>query len=295
MTQVDSQLNQFDQVIVVGTGLLGGSIGLGLKAVGFGGRIVGVGRRAVTVQRAIELGCIDQAKTDLRAAVSTGDRMLVILATPLGTFESLFEQLAGVGRADLTITDVGSTKAHVCATAKRLLPDPRRFVGSHPMAGGEQHGPQFAEANLFRDRPCIICVDEDTDVEAQQTVESLWTTLGMRLIRMSATEHDRQTSIISHLPHATAALLVTLAAHKGGLEIASSGFGDTTRVASGDPQVWVDIFTTNRGAMLDAIDGLSGELAHLRKMIADDDRDALLELLAHGKETRDAWIAAQGS
>lgn len=295
MTQVDSQLDQIDQVIVVGTGLLGGSIGLGLKAAGYSGRIVGVGRRAVTVQRAIELGCIDEGITALSDAVSTEARVLVILATPLGTFEALFEQLAGVGRADLIITDVGSTKAHVCATAKRLLPDPRRFVGSHPMAGGEQHGPQFAEANLFRGRPCIICVDENTDVEARQVVESLWTTLGMRLIRMTATEHDRQTSIISHLPHATAALLVTLAARKGGLEIASSGFADTTRVASGDPQVWVDIFSTNRCAMLDAIDGLGDELAHLRKMIADDDRDALLELLSHGKKTRDTWLEAQGS
>ena len=291
MSQTDSQLGQVDQVTVVGTGLLGGSIGLGLRAAGYGGRIVGVGRREQTVRRAVALGCMDEATTDLTEAVGAEARMLVVLATPLGVGERLLTQLAGVGRADMVVTDVGSTKQRVCAAARRLLPRPGRFVGSHPMAGGEQHGPDRADAGLFRDKPCIITTEPDTDADALSTVESLWSTLGMRLIRMSATEHDRRTAAISHLPHAVAALLVDLGARAGGLDIASTGFRDTTRVASGDPRVWVDIFLTNRQAVLDAIDSLSGDLASFRQLLEDDDHGGILDLLTGSKATRDRWQA----
>lgn len=291
-------MRQIAQVTVVGTGLLGGSIGLGLKAAGYGGRIVGVGRRAVTIERAVALGCVDTATTDLAEALAgEADESggLVVLATPLGTFQAVFERLAALGRPGMIVTDVGSTKQQVCAAAERLLPDGSRFVGAHPMAGSEQHGPDQAEAGLFEGKPCIITVGPDTDTEAVAAVEALWRTLGMHLVRMTAAEHDRKAAAVSHLPHAVATLIVALAGRADGLEIASTGFRDCTRVASGDPRVWIDIFTTNRRPVLEAVHDLGDDLARFGQMLENDDRAGLLALLTHSKLTRDEWGTASGS
>ncbi|MCC7204596.1 MAG: prephenate dehydrogenase/arogenate dehydrogenase family protein [Phycisphaeraceae bacterium] len=277
-------------ITIIGTGLLGGSIGLALKAAGFRGQVLGAGRRQQTLDAAKVRGCIDETFVDWAPAIARSG--LVVLATPLGHFPDLLARLAELDHPDLVITDVGSTKLRVCQDAARLLPDPRKFVGSHPMAGSEQQGPQHARPDLFRGRPCIM-VDEpgiaSLSSPPAERVKSLWQTLGMRLLNMPAAEHDRKVAAVSHLPHALAVLLVEAAISGQALDVASTGFGDTTRIAGGDPQVWLDIFRTNRPAMLDAIDGFQQQLAQFRQMLVTMNERDLKHLLERAQAHREKW------
>ena len=282
---------QVDQVTIIGTGLLGTSIGLALRAAGFAGRIVGVGRRQATVEKACALGGVDRASTDLAEVLP--DSQLAIVCVPLGRFATLLEQIARHDHHGLIITDVGSAKGCVLDAAHRFLPFPERFVGSHPMAGSERQGPDAARADLFQAKPCIITPEPDTALPALRAIESLWSTLGMSVIRMSARQHDRKTAVISHLPHALAVLLVRVATERGGWEIASTGFRDTTRLASSNPPMRVDIMVANRDEIIDAVDGLRDQLHSLRTTLADGDAEALRDLLHGAKSARDAWLAGQ--
>lgn len=288
MASSDGLLSGIDRVAVVGTGLLGGSIGMGLRAAGYRGVIVGVGRRAATLEQARAMGCIDEATTDLRKAVIASG--LVILATPLGQFVTLLEQIAAYDHRDLIITDVGSTKGEVCAHARRLLSVPARFVGSHPMAGGEKHGPQFARPDLFRGKPCIVTPADGADPHVLNVIDSMWTALGMRTLRMTPEEHDKAVARVSHVPHAAAALLVQLAQRNAAQRVASTGFADTTRVASGDVEIWTDIFATNRAAISDVLDELQQEVTRLRGLLSAGDMKAVRELLESSKSARDRLI-----
>lgn len=289
-----NHISQVRRIAVVGTGLLGGSIGLGLRAAGYTGSIVGVGRRQETLDRALARGCITEGSTSLAKAVTDCD--FVVLATPLGAFESTITKLAASDLTNVVITDVGSTKRAVCDMAARLLPEnaSRQFVGSHPMAGSERHGPDHADAALFAGRPCILTPEADTDADALAVVESFWQMLGMKLLRMTPDEHDDKVAAISHLPHAVAVLLVELAAAFDGLNVASTGFADTTRVASGDPAVWQGIFQTNREAMLHTLDAFDDRLAAFRKLVETDDVEGMLALLKSAKQTRDGWCKPTG-
>ncbi len=281
-------MDRIGQITIVGTGLLGTSCGLGLRAGGYRGRIAGVSRRIETAQRAKALGGVDTASTDLGPPLR--ESQLVVIAVPLGSYEHVLGHLAQYDHADLVVTDVGSTKQQVCADARRLLPDPTRFVGSHPMAGSERHGPDAARPDLFEGKPCVITPEPDTDPHAQSVVETLWTRLKMKLVYLPAVEHDRRVAHISHLPHALAVLLLQLARREGGLDLASTGFRDTTRVASGDPQIWSDIFATNRQAIAKAIEVFGDELAEFRQMLLDKKDETLLETLCQNKAIRDRWI-----
>jgi prephenate dehydrogenase len=171
------------------------------------------------------------------------------------------------------------------------------------MAGSEQHGPSAARADLFRHKPCVMTSGPYSGSPAAQAVRGLWEALGMRVIEMSAEEHDRCVALVSHLPHAVAALLVQAATAEGeaggvggaraagAMDVASSGFGDTTRVASGDPVVWADIFESNRASVIDALDGFAERLATFRRLLARGDaREEILEILASSKSERDRWV-----
>ena len=279
------------QITIIGTGLLGGSVALAVRGKGFNGKIAGVGRSSATVKRAESLGCWDRLTTDMRDVVGKEtDSELVIVAAPLGHFEEIFTKLAAC-QASATVTDVGSTKKLVCDMARRLLPDRFAFVGSHPMAGSEQQGPEAAAGDLFDGKPCILTPEEDTDPAALSLVEALWHELGMTLIRMTPAEHDRKSAVISHLPHAASVLLAQIAGELGGLEIASTGFAGMTRLASSNPPMRADIMTTNREQLTAMLDVLSEKTRQLRDMIAGGDDVALLKLLAGVKKMRDDWQA----
>lgn len=288
------------QVTIVGTGLLGASLALALRGRGFSGRIVGVGRRKETLEKTRTLGCFDGLTVStaeaLHEASSLGNTKphLAVIAAPLGHFQEIFAKIAGADDGGLIVTDVGSTKATVCRMAADLLPDASRFVGSHPMAGSEQQGPDAADEQLFEGKPCVVTPQHDTDDQAIELVESVWKAVGMRLVRMSPTDHDRNVALISHLPHAVAALLVQVAAGVGGdgvFKMASTGFGDTTRIAAGDPGLWVDIFRENREAFLNSVDHYESAMKAFRELVKHGDDEALMNMLEKAKQARDAWGA----
>jgi prephenate dehydrogenase len=276
-------------ITVVGTGLIGGSIGLGLREAGFTGHIKGVARRQATLDTALARGCIDEGHTDLAAACAGAD--LIVLASPVSAILETLPKLAVLGGGQPLITDAGSTKRTIVETAERVLPEPGRFVGAHPMAGAEKTGPAVARANLFADMPVILTATDRTDPQAQQTVEQFWQMLGMRIVHMTASDADHAAARISHVPHAVAVLLFDMAQRLGGLDVSSTGFADVTRIASGDADLWADIFTENSDSIVDVLDELEQTIAAFRKGVASGDRAALREQLDRVKQKRDAWLA----
>ena len=285
---------ELKQVTIIGTGLLGASLALALRDRGYAGRIVGVGRRQETLEQARGLGCFDGLTTSTTDALVearglAGDQAhLAVLAAPLGHFQEIFSKVSACDDPGLIITDVGSTKASVCAMAKKLLPDATRFVGSHPMAGSEQQGPTAADGKLFEGKPCVVTPAGGTDQKAVGLVKTLWEQVGMRLFEMTPDEHDKAVAMVSHLPHAAAALLVNLAKGKS-LDIASTGFADSTRIAAGDPGLWVDIFVNNKEAVACSVDQMIDALQAFRDVLNGGDESAMLQLLEEAKQTRDRW------
>ena len=264
------------RISILGVGLLGGSIGLAAKSRINDCEIVGYGHRRRTLDIALEVGAIDRAAEQLSTAVSESD--LVILCTPVGLFQPILQEISGALTAGAVVTDVGSTKRSVVADAEQILPSSVHFVGSHPMAGSEKRGVEYARADLFQNALCITTPTSRTNPEALDTVEALWRDIGMRITRVAPDEHDRLLAEVSHLPHAVAAALVAMQSD-GGLKLAGKGFLDTTRIAGGDGALWRDIFLDNRDNLLASIARLKQELAQVEQMLKNNDTGALAEWL----------------
>ena len=277
------------QIVIVGTGLLGASMGLGVKAAGFGGRVVGVGRRRETLDAAIAVGAIDEGLTELGPAVEVEGRCVVVVAVPVSKFGEVFGALAEYQRRGMFITDVGSTKLSVVVDAKRYLKQPQFFVPAHPMAGSERQGPEHAQHDLFRGRPCVLCPTPDTDASALAAVRGLWESLGAVLHTMSADDHDHQVAAVSHLPHLVAVLLAHTADDIGPLDLASSGFRDTSRLAASNPPMRADIIAANRQPIAKALDRFASRLNELRGVLRKGKDEELLDLLTDAQAIRRAW------
>lgn len=268
---------------ILGVGLLGGSIGLAVRKVYPDCHVVGYGHRLSSLQKAIERGAIHQATDNPQKAVQGAD--LVILGVPVATMRPLFEQIAPALAVGTIVTDVGSTKASIVTDAQAILPSGAHFVGSHPMAGSEKRGVEYARADLFQGALCITTPVEQTDPTALMRVESFWQALGMRLARLSPKDHDRFIGDISHLPHAVAAALVSMQ-QDAALRLAGKGFGDTTRIAAGDPALWRDIFLDNRQNLADGIDRLTRELQFLKQRLEHGDARAVESWLDQARARR---------
>lgn len=282
-------INSLDEIAIIGAGLLGGSIGLALRSAGFNGRRIGIGRRASSLQKALECDAVDAVTQDVAEGVSGAQ--LVILCTPIGHMESLMTQMAPALAAATYVTDVASTKVEVVRMAERLLPGSVRFVGSHPMAGSEKTGVEFARADLFQLATCIVTPTAQTKPATVRWMRKLWETLGCNTVVTTPEKHDRLLARVSHLPHAVAAALVGLAIRESAIDLAGPGFADTTRIASGNAEMWTDIFRTNRAAMLESIDQLIAEMTAFRQNLDRDDSEAILKWLKSGQEARDEWIS----
>ena len=269
---------------VLGVGLLGGSLGLAAKAELSGCRVIGYGHRAATLEQALKTGAIDEGYDDPARAVQGAD--LVVLCTPVGLLPDLLSRIAPALDARSVVTDVGSTKATVVRAAERQHPG-MRFVGSHPMAGSEKRGVQFAQPDLFRQAVCITTPTEQTDRDALEQTESFWRRLGMRVRRLPPDVHDRLICDVSHLPHALAAALVTLQ-QDDALDLAGKGFLDATRIAGGDGGLWRDILLDNRENLAASIDRLRESLDALQSMLHPDRADDLRAWLDQAADRRRA-------
>lgn len=275
----------FSRVAIVGVGLLGSSLGLALKARGQADHIVGIGRRESSLAVARDRGAIDTSSTDMAAAA---DADLIVLATPAACVPAQLDELRNIVRDDATVTDVASTKAAICAHARSTWPGPRRFVGSHPMAGSEKFGPEHGDAELYKGSVCLMESGPGVAPDARDTVRALWAGVGARVVDIEPRMHDAVLARTSHLPHVLAAAIATLSNRTGDVrDVIGNGFRDTTRIAAGRPEVWRDISLTNRSALLDAISEMQEYLAAFGKALAESDADAVEAFFEEGRLARE--------
>jgi prephenate dehydrogenase len=276
------------RLCVVGPGLLGGSVAMGARARRLAGEIVAVGRREASVAPALRAGAVDHATTDLAAALRGAD--FCVLATPVAVLEGQLQAVWAAAEADLLITDVGSTKGRIVATAKRLAAArPLAFVGSHPMAGSERAGFAEARADLFEAATVILTPTEGTDPAALARVRAFWEALGARITELDPVTHDRAAAAVSHLPHLVADALVdaVLRMDPAFLDIAARGFRDTTRIAASSPPIWREIFQDNRVALAEAVAAFRKSLDHLEDVLAAGDPAAVEAELERIKQHRE--------
>jgi prephenate dehydrogenase len=272
---------------VLGVGLLGGSIGLAAKNRLSQCRVIGYAHRPETLQSALDRGAINEGYDDPCRAVQNAD--LVVLCTPVGMLGELLDRIVPALAPGAIVTDVGSTKRSVVAHANRAMAgSPARFVGSHPMAGSEKRGAQYAQENLFEGATCVLTPDESTDPDALLAVEAFWANLGMRTRRMSPAEHDRRVADISHLPHALAAALVAMQEGES-LALAGKGFADATRIAAGDGGLWRDIFLDNRDNLRASLTRLRASLDEMLACLDAEKGDNLKAWLDAAAVKRESW------
>ncbi|MFT0533321.1 prephenate dehydrogenase [Castellaniella hirudinis] len=266
---------------VVGTGLIGGSFAAALRRVGQVGRVLGVGRNPAALQKARDLGLIDAA-ADIRQAAAQAD--LIFLATPVGAMAGLLRSLAPILRPGTVVTDAGSTKADVAGLARELLGDRYlQFIPGHPIAGSEMTGPEAADAMLYHGRKVVLTPFGETPGAVQHWLIRVWEACGARVQLMDPAAHDRALGCVSHLPHFLAAVFMAQVAHAEDadtrLSLAGTGFRDFTRIAAGSPEVWRDIFASNRQAVLHELDDFERTLLHWRNALQDESHPETLETL----------------
>jgi len=250
--------------------------------------VAGYSHRAATRNKAKTLGVVTEVFADLAEAVRTAD--LVILATPVFTFESYFGDLSRLVPSGCIVTDVGSTKVMPHEWAEQAFAERGRYVGSHPIAGSEQRGIEFARDDLFDQSRCILTATAKTDRTAITTLKGFWSALGCSVRTMSPKEHDRVFANISHLPHVMATGLVN-ASDDADMRYAGKGFLDSTRIASGPASVWTDVLLANRQNIAEGIDRAVAELQKLQAAIRDGKRKEIEQLLEGARKKRATLVA----
>ena len=296
-------MSTWNKVVIVGVGLLGGSVGLGLRKRGLASEIVGVDRDPTALRRAENSRAIDSSESSLPRAIAGAE--LVVLCTPIDFIpKSALETLRDVNFAGV-VTDVGSTKRSIIAelnqaigseTESRFEDRPgkhsapnmlSRFVGSHPLAGGERSGPEHADPDLFVDAVTILVPLPQTTAATKQTIASLWTSLGSRLETLESDTHDQIMAAVSHLPHLVASAL-SASTPQDALPFAANGWRDSTRIAAGDAALWASILLDNRDNLLASINRFDAQVTQLKTALQNRDRETLLQLLQTGKNHRDS-------
>lgn len=271
-------------VAVLGTGLIGGSVALGLQAAGK--RVIGYDREPEVVQQGLRRGAFADTASTPAAAVSGVE--LVVLATPVTETRDLCEELRPALDAHAVVTDVGSAKGEVVEACEALLGD--RFVGGHPMAGSERHGIGAADAELFQDAWWILTPTARTASTAYRRVSALASSLGARPVALDPDDHDRLLARLSHLPQLASSALVAAAVasenKEGLLGLAAGGFRDVTRIAASDPNLWVTILRANRRAVLEALDEYAASLREVRDLLEHRRFDGLEAYLARSRSAR---------
>ncbi len=275
------------QITVIGLGLLGGSITLAVSRSFPGVKAVGYSHRPATRQKARKLCVANEVADNIKDSVAGAD--IVILATPIYTFEQILTEIANALPNGCIVTDVGSTKVLPHRWAEKILPKTVFYAGSHPIAGSEQRGVEFARDDLFEQAACIITTTKKTNPEAAQTLKKFWSVLGCLVQMMKPQEHDRIFARVSHLPHVVAAALIN-ANNDNELKCAGKGFIDTSRIASGPANIWADVLLANAKNIAGGIDKITAELLKIKTAVRNGDRKQIEKLLGKAKDKRTALI-----
>lgn len=275
---------KFDQITIIGVGLIGGSIGLAVKKHNLAVRIVGVTAHEKSFKDAERIKAIDSGTLNARKSVSGSD--LVILATPVDKVLSTLEEVAPHLEKDCIVIDVASVKKEIVKDAEKIVGRKNRFIGTHPIAGSEQRGVSNADAGLFKNAPCIITKTKNTDERALNEISDFWKKLGARVYVMSPEKHDKEISRISHLPH-TVASATASSISISDMEFIGTGFKDTTRIASGDPDLWTSILMANRANVSADISSNIKIMERIRRALKHAKRGELKKILSDAKKKRD--------
>ncbi|MDE0848269.1 MAG: prephenate dehydrogenase/arogenate dehydrogenase family protein, partial [Nitrospinaceae bacterium] len=269
------------KMTIIGVGLLGASLAKACKERDLVEEVAGYGRNRENLEKARALKIIDHCPADLAEAVKDAD--LIVLCTPVTTIIPLIQNMIARIRPGALITDVGSVKEPIVKEAEKLVPKGVFFVGSHPIAGGENSGLEASTANLYQGAKCIVTPTDKTNNSALEKISALWQAVGMQIINLSAEEHDFVFGAVSHLPHIVVyALMNTLGSlrtqdNREVTAFSGAGLKDITRIASSDPVMWRDICLSNRNHSLDLIDRFQNKLDEIRSTIEKGDGQALKE------------------
>ena len=282
----------FEQLGLIGCGLMGGSFALALKKAGLVKRVVGYSKSPSTTERARQMGVIDVEAPSALLAVSGAD--IVLLAVPVSATEATFKAIRHLVTPNTLIMDVGSTKRDVVDAARRVLRDHVGcFVPAHPITGREVSGVEHADANLYAGKQVILTPIERTFTVQLSKATKLWTALGCNVVQMSPQDHDAAYAAVSHLPHLIAfALMNSIAGQQQGrdyLALAGPGFRDFTRIAASDPKMWRDILIANREELLEQSKLFQRSLQALEKLITSEQGDQLEDLIDQASHTRANW------
>lgn len=269
---------------IMGLGLMGSSLGLALKKRGVPVRIQAYARRAETCEAALKLGAVDAACTDPLEAVAGAD--IAVICVPIWSITELAKQILPALKSGAVVTDVGSTKTDLIALMQELFAESGAcFVGSHPIAGSEKTGVDAGNPDLYEGRLAVVCPSEETLGAAKDEVSNLWKSVGSEVVEMSAEQHDAMLASTSHLPHMVAAALArSIGVEKA--DFCGTGFKDTTRVASGSADMWVDIIDTNRAALEAELDHFNGELQGLIAILRDGNSGDIRQWLEEAASRR---------
>lgn len=297
---------QLGTVCIIGPGLIGGSIGLGLKKRNLAKTIIGVGHRSSAIEKALKMRAIDIGSLNIEEAVKNAD--IVILATSVNQIVDIAKKVIPFMKSNTILTDVGSTKNYIVEQITYNIRKDIAFVGAHPIAGSEQSGVEYATPNLFEGCTCIItplrdqrCKDQEIGIceidspvsqppdytKALETISRLWQLLGAKIKYLTPKQHDEILASVSHLPHLIASCLIN-AIKKEHLGYGASGLRDTTRIASGDPDLWINIFDQNRGNVIQSIDQFMIELTEFRNDLLKKNNATLLDRLKRAQSSRNS-------
>ena len=282
----------FEQLGLIGCGLMGGSFALAAKRAGLVKRVVGYSKSPSTTERARAMGVIDVEAPSALLAVSGAD--VVLLAVPVSATEATFKAIRHLVTHDTLIMDVGSTKCDVVDSARRVLRENvGAFVPCHPITGKELSGVDHADVNLYTGKQVILTPIERTFTVQLQKATALWTAMGCHVETMSPQAHDAAYAAVSHLPHLIAFALMNSitgqATSQSLLSLAGPGFRDFTRIAASDPKMWRDIMLANREELLIQSRVFKDALAGMEALIAAGNGDALEDLIKHASNTRANW------
>jgi len=281
--------------VIFGVGLIGGSFALALKKRSAVLQVVGVERSQAALQRALELGIIDVASTDVASALEGAE--LVLIAAPVAQTESILAAIYPHLKPGTVVTDAGSTKADVVGSARRALGEKiNQFVPAHPIAGRESNGPDAAMADLFNGKKLVITSLPENDQESTDLVAAAWAHCGAVPHYLSPEQHDHVFAAVSHLPHLLAfALVDQIANHSQAdsrFQYAASGFRDFTRIAGSSPEMWRDISLANRAALLEELENYQSQLQRIQAALQRDDGDELLAVFGNAQAARQRWITS---
>jgi prephenate dehydrogenase len=275
---------------IIGTGLIGGSLALALKAAGYCAHIIGAGRTKATLQQALQLGVVDSFDADMAAAASRAD--IVLLSVPLGAMRGVFENIAPSLKPGTIVTDAGSAKQSVIDDAEAALGEHfKNFVAGHPIAGTERSGVNAAFKELYQQRRVILTPSAATSKDAVNSVTVMWQAAGAQVECMSAAHHDLVLAGTSHLPHLLAFGLVDCLNNLDDVDevfrFAAGGFRDFTRIASSDPVMWRDICISNKYAVMAMMKRYRDEMDAMYKKLEQDDGEGLKQIFERAKKVRD--------